>query len=174
MTKSVLELTLEYLPIYTAHVVMDGDPMLEPVTEFRSGYFFLSNFYLTPITYDGYLYPSLEHAFQASKTLNLDERLKIVACETPGQAKRMGKEVTLRSDWEQVKISIMRELLYQKFRDTVLRIRLLETRGRVLIEGNDWGDTFWGQCEGQGLNVLGNLLMEVREHLQSTGMPFAG
>ena len=129
---------------------------------------FLSNYYASPITYEGVEYPTVEHAFQAAKTLDVETRKRIAAMNTPGEAKYMGRCVTLRKDWEQVKFSVMKELLELKFRsNTALALRLLATGDAYLIEGNTWNDTIWGVCNGKGQNNLGKLLMEVRSELDA-------
>jgi ribA/ribD-fused uncharacterized protein len=131
---------------------------------------FLSNFWLCDIydTEDEEVYRSVEHIFQAKKTLDKKERKAIRECATPGQAKKMGKTVTLRADWEQVKIPYMKTFVKQKFvihRD--LLEKLLATGDEELIEGNTWGDDFWGVCNnGIGQNNLGKILMEVRDELR--------
>ena len=136
------------------------------ITEFTGYYRFLSNFYPAPVQYQGMEYPSVEHAFQAAKTDNLQERAAIQKLETPGQAKKAGKSVSLRSDWESVKVSIMDALLQQKFRAGSSLARELEQTGeQELLEGNTWGDTFWGTTlSGRGQNQLGKLLMEIRSN----------
>lgn len=110
--------------------------------------------------------PSLEHAFQAAKTLDPDERRTVRSAAKAGDAKRAGRKVKKREDWDDIRVSMMRELLYQKFNDPQLRQRLLNTGTAELIEGNDWGDVFWGVCRGRGENWLGKLLMEVRDVCQ--------
>jgi ribA/ribD-fused uncharacterized protein len=139
----------------------------EPIYAFRDATEFLSNFYSSPIEYDGTEYPTVEHAFQAAKTLDLNQRAAIQAAPGPSEAKRLGRSADLRPDWEEVKVDIMRELLRVKFSDTTLQEKLLKTGDRVLVEGNTWGDTFWGVCRGKGENHLGLLLMEIRSELQT-------
>lgn len=138
------------------------------IDRFRGKYAFLSNFAPCIVSYDGYKYASVEHAFQAAKTLNPIEREVLALETTPGKAKRAGRLVQLRSDWDEVKVSIMKELLISKFQDNSFGYRdaLINTQDAYLEEGNKWGDTFWGTVEGKGQNVLGNLLMEVRELLK--------
>lgn len=136
--------------------------MSQPIDSFSGVYRFLSNFYPCPIVYEGALYPSLEHAFQAAKTIDGVEREWVRLAPRPGEAKRRGRRVTKRDDWDDIRINVMRELLFQKFNDPQLRQRLLNTGDTQLIEGNDWGDVFWGVCRGHGENWLGKLLMEVR------------
>ena len=134
------------------------------IIRFNSEYVFLSNFYPSPIIIDGIKYPTVEHAYQAAKTIDRREKLAIAATRSPGQAKRMGRKISLRRDWEEVKILTMLELLHLKFRHPVLKDQLLATGDTELIEGNNWGDTFWGVCCGKGSNKLGKLLMLVRRH----------
>lgn len=141
---------------------------MEPIDSFTGEFAFLSNFFPSAIVWGGVSYPTLEHAFQAAKTDRAEERAKILSCPTPGGAKRMGKKVKLRPDWENVKLKVMEELVRQKFADPELKAKLLLTRDRVLIEGNHWNDTFWGVCRGKGRNHLGRTLMKVREELQSS------
>jgi len=122
-----------------------------------------SNFHPSEITYLGLKFPTVEHAFQASKTLVSAEQEAIRIAATPGKAKRLGRKATLRDDWEQLKDGVMRHLLLLKFEDPVLQALLLATGDAVLIEGNDWKDTYWGTCNGEGQNRLGKLLMDVRD-----------
>jgi ribA/ribD-fused uncharacterized protein len=141
------------------------------INKFDGPYAFLSNFYHSPIVYEGLEYPTVEHAFQAAKTLKVSERESIAALPTPGAAKRAGRQVALRKDWEEVKIDVMRECLKEKFKDPVLFASLVATGDEELIEGNYWHDNFWGVCScersnGQGLNQLGKLLMELRAELR--------
>jgi ribA/ribD-fused uncharacterized protein len=119
--------------------------------------------------HDGIEYRTAEHAFQAAKTLDYGDRMRIAACPTPGDAKRLGrdaKKITLRLDWEECKDAIMMEILLMKFTMHVdIRRKLIATAPRRLIEGNTWGDTYWGVVNGVGLNRLGRILMEVRNVL---------
>jgi len=135
---------------------------MEPIISFRGEHFFLSNFYPFPFAWDGVTYPTLEHIYQAGKTADRSLRLAISLAGTPGQAKRLGRGVTLRPDWDRIKLAVMHELLLLKFSDPTLRNLLLDTGDRPLIEGNNRGDKFWGVCDGIGLNWLGTLLMLVR------------
>ena len=138
------------------------------IDSFSGDFAFLSNFFESPIEIEGHAYPTVEHAFQAFKTHNLVERKNIREAETPGKAKRMGRNVGLRPDWESVKIELMLAFITKKFKDPVLKQKLLETGNAELIEGNTWHDTFWGvdSNTGKGKNWLGRLLMEVREEIR--------
>ena len=135
------------------------------IDSFNHLYRFLSNFYPCSVFIlgEGEKYPSVEHAYQASKTADVSERHRILHASTPGKAKKLGQEVLLRSDWDKVKLGIMRELLISKFQNKSLFAKLLNTGDAVLIEGNSWGDDFWGVCTQRGQNHLGELLMELRD-----------
>jgi len=109
-------------------------------------------------------YPSVEHAYQAAKCAKLRDAAIIRQCDSAGMAKRLGKEVELRPDWPKIKLEIMADLLWQKFvLNPELRARLLTTGDRELIEGNTWGDTYWGKCNQVGENHLGRLIMRLRD-----------
>jgi ribA/ribD-fused uncharacterized protein len=138
------------------------------INSFRDDKFFLSNFYLHPIAWNGLIFPASENAFQSEKTLNKLERIPFTLY-SPGRAKRKGKKLILREDWEEIKVPMMFTILLVKFSDPELRDKLLATDGEELIEGNNWHDNFWGACECiecqyiEKLNKLGILLMEVRD-----------
>lgn len=137
------------------------------IDKFDNEFAFLSNFYSSPIVYEGIEYPTVEHAFQAAKTFDFDQRKLIAAADTPGRAKRLGRTVSLRSDWEQVKDGIMEELVRLKFQSsTSLCLQLRSTGEKELIEGNWWNDTYWGVCNGVGRNQLGKTLMKIREEIK--------
>ena len=137
------------------------------ISEFRGPYFFLSNFYETPVKYDSLTYPSSETAFQAAKCLDPKAR-KIFQTMTPKQAKQFGRHVSLRPDWEEVKLQVMADILKNKFENKELRAKLLATESANLVEGNYWHDTFWGVdlATGKGQNHLGKLLMALRTNLK--------
>ena len=134
---------------------------------FEGDYHFLSNFYPSPITYKGLDYPTVEHAFQAQKTGSWRKRFEIRAAPSPGVAKRIGHNMPLRKDWERVKEVVMLDLLRLKFQNRALGVKLILTGNVQLIEGNWWGDRYWGVCEGEGENRLGVLLMWVRRELRN-------
>lgn len=136
---------------------------------------FLSNFYLHRIEVlwahdDGelrtYYAPSNEHGYQALKATNFNDFFKIINCATPGEAKRLGKRIPLRQDWEAAKLPVMRSLCRKKFDINPLMTALLDTGDAELIEGNWWGDTYWGVCKGVGENHLGKILMQIRKELK--------
>jgi ribA/ribD-fused uncharacterized protein len=133
------------------------------INDFSGQFRFLSNFYPCWVNFDGHEYPSVEHAYQAAKTT--DEQLRLMFMEpimTSAEAKKAGRRLKIRPDWEEVKIPIMRDLLREKFKQLKFKELLLSTGNEELVEGNWWGDTFWGVCKGEGQNWLGKLLMEVR------------
>lgn len=138
------------------------------IDSFSGEYAFLSNFYGSPLLVPRLgLVPTLEHAYQGMKSTNAAEQVWVAAASTPVEAKRRGRRVPLREDWDAIRIPIMRDLLSLKFFfDTKLAIQLLATTDNQLVEGNYWGDTFWGVRKGQGLNKLGRLLMSRRSDLR--------
>jgi ribA/ribD-fused uncharacterized protein len=133
---------------------------------------FLSNFYVYPVTVFGCLWQSAEHAYQAQKfTTWPAQYARIKAAETPGKAKKLGRDSGIRKDWEQVKLEVMLEIIRAKFQDADLRRQLFATGDQELREGNHWGDTFWGVCNGRGDNHLGKILMQVRQEIQAEDVP---
>jgi hypothetical protein len=137
------------------------------IAEFKGPYRFLSNFYPARINYLGIMFDTTEHAFQAAKACTRADAIRIASIIKPGDAKRAGKKLELlRPDWEQVKELVMLDVLRLKFQHPDLRRKLLETGTAHLQEGNTWDDTYWGVCDGQGLNRLGVLLMKVRDEVR--------
>lgn len=139
------------------------------ITSFRGEYDFLSNFYICKIRMYGMDFPSVEHAYQAAKSFDPVERDVIRRRPTPGAAKKAGSAIKLRPGWEKMKLGIMDELLRQKFRDPVLMGKLTATYPRKLVEGNTWGDSYWGMAPHSGRwygeNHLGKLLMKIRDEV---------
>ena len=136
------------------------------IREFKGRYRFLSNFWYASVRYEGVCYSSVEHAYQAAKTTDSAEREHVRDAPTAAAAKRAGRYVRLRRDWGAIRLDVMRALLLSKFSDNAdLARKLLDTGDAELVEGNDWGDVFWGKCRGMGENHLGRLLMEVRSVL---------
>lgn len=136
------------------------------INEFRGEYYFLSNFYEAPIEYKGITYTNNESAFQSIKCINEIDR-KQFANLNPSQAKSLGRRVKLRTDWEQIKYSVMYGIVKAKFsQNNDLYEKLVATGEECLEEGNTWGDRFWGTVNGFGENELGKILMRVRAELQ--------
>ena len=139
-----------------------------PIDSFSGEHAFLSNFFPSAIRFEGQTYPTVEHAFQAAKTSDPEERARVRDASTPARAKAVGRRVRLRAEWESVKVAIMTGFVREKFRrDEELRALLLATGERPLVEGNTWNDRFWGVVRGQGKNHLGKILMLVRAELRA-------
>lgn len=135
------------------------------ISELSGAHAFLSNFFPVSVEFEGMTFPSVEHAYVAAKTTSIKSREHIQAMRSPGKAKRYGRHLKLRPDWENIKVRVMEELLRDKFSEDPLRRRLLSTRGYRIEEGNWWNDKFWGVCDGEGQNMLGKLLMKIREEI---------
>jgi ribA/ribD-fused uncharacterized protein len=133
-------------------------------------YFLLSNFGYAPFYWNNKLCRTVEHPYQAAKYSDYPEyQEKIMNIKTPADACRLGQtdEYSIRSDWSEVKLNIMRELLYEKFtQNEDLKELLLETGNSTLIE--DSGSNYYWGCgkNGTGKNWLGVLLMELRDKLR--------
>ena len=138
---------------------------------FRGDKEFLSNFYPSPIlvAYHNLVAPTAEHAFQSMKTYDKKEAKRIISAGTPSEAKRIGRSVNLRDNWEDVKIQVMYKVIREKFKkNDKLGNMLVNTHRHTLIEGNTWHDNYWGDCQCEkcinikGKNILGKILMGVR------------
>lgn len=140
-------------------------PLIRIINLFKGDYSFLSNFYYTPIEYEGLIYKSSEVAYQASKTLDMNIRKQFTTL-TSYLARRSGKNLNLRDDWFTIRKDVMYKILQIKFSNPFLRDMLIKTNNAILIEGNDWGDTFWGVYKNKGENNLGLLLMKLREEIK--------
>ena len=142
------------------------------IDSFQGPYRFLSNFWPAEIVFEDVTYPSVEHAYQAAKTLDIGERKRIANLPTASEAKKEGRKLTKRADWEQVKFHVMEECVRYKFtHHAELKAQLLATGQAELIEGNDWGDKIWGVYQGEGENRLGKILMKIREELRNSPNP---
>ena len=140
------------------------------IKEFKSQYFFLSNFYECPVYYNKLVFCNAEAAFQAQKVIDEKEQYKFINLNA-SQARKLGKTIVLREDWEEVKDNIMYEIVKRKFTvNKELQQKLIDTKDEELVEGNWWHDTYWGvdSKTGIGKNKLGKLLMKVREEVKSS------
>lgn len=134
------------------------------IDQFRGKYYFLSNFYSSPVYYRGMTFRNAEAAFHAQKDRS---RVSEFTRLNPSEAKRLGRQVRLRRDWEDIKDDIMFEVVMAKFGGSqALADALLATGDEKLVEGNTWGDRYWGVCDGKGLNKLGGILERVRDNLR--------
>jgi len=136
------------------------------INEFRGQYFFLSNFYETEVTYRGLTFQNSEAAFQSMKCSQLEQKIKFCTM-SPSKAKSRGRSVKLTPVWENIKDSVMYEVVKAKFEQHEdLKRLLLATGNEPLEEGNQHGDDIWGTVNGVGENKLGKILMRVREELR--------
>ena len=134
------------------------------INSFDGEYDFLSNFYECPILWKGNLYLNSESIYQSYKTL---DNVPFDFTKTTGsQAKKISKKLNVRPDWNKIKFDLMYEICQEKFnQNTDIAQKLMNTGDAILIEGNYWGDTYWGKCNGVGQNNLGKILMKIREEL---------
>jgi ribA/ribD-fused uncharacterized protein len=139
---------------------------VEKILGFRGDFSFLSNFHESIVRFEGESYKTVEHAYQTQKTLDPWSRRLVREASSPGEAKQLGKSVKARSDWEKVKVDIMRQLVKKKFENPFMTPLLLATGDAEIVEVNTWGDDFWGVCRGEGQNILGKILMDVRKELR--------
>lgn len=134
------------------------------ITKFIGEYAFLSNFYECQIKYKTLLFNSAESAFQSCKCKNEEDKIKFTTL-SPVESKKYGKRIQLIDNWDTLKNSFMTDIVYNKFNQNLsLKYKLLETYPLNLIEGNKWNDTYWGICNGRGLNILGKILMNTRKY----------
>lgn len=150
------------------------------IDSFRGDYAFLSNFYPSPLKVsfsafvgDSFLLPTAEHMFQSAKvefcTLSSQEKFNwlrdLANTSDPKHAKQLGKSISIDVQaWNKASYRMMEQVLTYKFAiHSELRELLLETGDATLIEGNTWGDMLWGQVDGVGQNLLGKILMDIRE-----------
>jgi ribA/ribD-fused uncharacterized protein len=143
--------------------------MLNTNHAFTGEYLFLSNMFLVPIVYRGRVYGSSEAAYQAQKCSREEDKNQFMFAK-PHDAKKIGRALERRPDFEDLKVQFMREILTVKFRIPELRAMLLATGDMELVEANYWKDFFWGVCKGEGQNLLGKLLMEIREAIRKGKM----
>lgn len=143
------------------------------IDNFDSGkYSFLSNFYDSEVMYEGKVYPTSEHMFQAYKAKDIEMRSWVRNAPGPGIAKSRGQRVDMRDDWKEIRQMIMSKAVKLKFQQNAEIMELLiDTGDQLLIEGNTWHDNIWGDCycprctDIEGQNLLGKILMEVREEM---------
>lgn len=148
---------------------------LNTIKQFKGDYEALSNFSECQIRMGGVYYPSVEHAYQAAKTIDKKEReLFLNDNVTAGRAKRIGRTITIREEWDDIKVSVMRELCRQKYNIPKYQQILLLTGDALIQEGNNWNDLFWGVDlqSGVGNNNLGKILMAIRSDLQNPPKKF--
>lgn len=138
---------------------------MNKIEHFTGEYRWLSNFWPVNIKMGKISYPSVENAYQAAKEMQFENRAKYTTC-SPAEAKQFGKKANIDKRWDKFKLLIMEELISKKFENPELREKLLATGDSILIEGNNWGDGFWGVCNGVGENHLGRILMRTRDKIR--------
>lgn len=139
------------------------------IESFQGDYRWLSNFWPAEVEYEGLTYPTVEHAYQAAKfAAESGLRQEIRGHPSPGRAKRTARTFVdlMLPDYGERKVEVMEALLRQKFSLPHLRALLEATGDEEIVEGNTWGDVFWGVCKGKGKNHLGQLLMKIRGEMQ--------
>ena len=136
--------------------------------QFKGEYAWLSNFAPVEIEYEGRTYPSLEHAYQAARSIDPSWKDYCASGVSSGNVKRKSKNIIYSADWMEVRVAVMKELCIKKYADPDYKAKLLATGSLEIIEGNTWGDTFWGVDirTGEGLNILGKIIMEIRSSLE--------
>jgi len=146
------------------------------INNFKDEHAFLSNFYPMRLDINGVTYDSVEHFYQSKKTIDSKDKLLIIEARTASIAKKLGRHIVLRGDWDEIKDSVMMEALKVKFDKPFYGLgrKLCLTYPFELIEGNNWHDNYWGmcyckKCQGKGQNKLGKMLMEVRKTLVFAG-----
>lgn len=136
------------------------------INSFRGEYFYLSNMYPCKVRYDGLEFRCAEAAFQAAKLENREERVRFTFMDGY-ESKREGRKVKLRSNWNNIRFNIMGKILFNKFiGNPDIALKLIRTGDEILVEGNNWGDKYWGVVNGVGENNLGMLLMRLRKYLK--------
>lgn len=147
---------------------------MQAIDSFNGYYRWLSNFFPSVVWYDGVLYYTVEHAYQAAKLKDSKLRNEVRLKDSPGGAKNFVRELldtdpSLRVDnWELISLDTMEFLLRQKFSGNLFSKRLEATQDRPLVEGNSWHDNFYGMCKCSACkplikcNHLGKLLMQIR------------
>jgi len=147
------------------------------IDSFSGRWRFLSNFHPCTIEFQGIKYPTVEHYYVAMKIKTdqqldgknitlIDCREMISRIKDPAKVKQLGKVLKLRKDWDKIKLDTMLWGVREKFKDKDLRQLLIDTSEHEIVEGNNWGDKFWGVCGGVGENHLGKILMKVRKEIR--------
>ena len=138
------------------------------ITEFQNEYRWLSNFAPVKIKLYGLEFPSVEHAYMSAKSDDVEWK-KFCSNQNnkAGDVKRQSRNITLKKDWNEIKLEVMANCIKQKFNTEPYRTKLLETGTQHIQEGNRWNDKFWGVClkTNKGENHLGRLIMDVRSAL---------
>lgn len=135
------------------------------IDKFKGEYEFLSNRFLCRFEWQGLEYGSAEAAYQASKCRDESER-KVFAYCSPDKAALKGRDIVPSPDWENARLSTMESIIRAKFEQhPILMRKLKETGNRLLINGNNKHETYWGidLYSWQGENHLGKIIMNIRD-----------
>lgn len=134
---------------------------------FRNEYWFLSNMYPCKIRVNGLEFKCAEACFQSFKTTDTELRAKFQHLNG-FEAKKLGKKIKLRPDWNDIRLEVMRRVVYAKFhQNPELQKLLADVQGWCIVEDNTWHDTFWGKCDGVGENWLGCILTAIRTYVRN-------
>lgn len=147
---------------------------MERIDKFDGEFRFLSNFQPAPFFFNFRTWATAEHAYQSSKTREVGDIEWVRSSPSAGVAKRRGgtrgengRLITVRENWKEIRVAIMRRIVFEKFlQNPDLCAKLLATEDALLVEGNWWRDFFWGVCNGVGENKLGKILMETRDNFK--------
>lgn len=134
------------------------------IKEFENEYRFLSNFFEEKVVYENIEWASSEAAYQAAKFIDPEIKKQFINL-SPDKSKKLARKLSgqIRKDFHDIKYGIMYDIVLAKFsQHEYLKEKLINTGNEELIEGNWWGDIYWGVCNGSGQNNLGKILMDIR------------
>ena len=144
---------------------LNPDDFPDVISSFKGEYDFLNNRYGCSFVWQGIRYNNVESAFHASKYTDESER-KILSRMSADKAVKKSMECTQSIEWEESKLNIMESILLAKFdQNPSLKKSLIETEGRILINGNNKHETYWGVdlYSWIGENHIGKILMTIRD-----------
>ncbi len=139
------------------------------IERFRGKYGFLSNFAEVDVTMDGLVFPSVEHAYIAAKSDDMEwKKLCAEGTYEAGALKKISKGIEIVDDWDNKRRTVMIDLLYQKYNQEPYLSMLLDTGDEEIQEGNYWNDKYWGVClkTNEGENILGKIIMHIRNDMK--------
>jgi ribA/ribD-fused uncharacterized protein len=146
--------------------------MNDDIRIFSGEFDYMSNFYFSKTVIGKFIYDTVEHYFQSRKAVTDREEREIRETSTPGKAKRMGRKIKIRADWEKIKYDVMFigvKFKFEQHPDIAKKLKV--TGDRLIVEGNNWHDNIWGDCHCPkcehiiGKNLMGKILMEIRKEL---------
>ena len=145
---------------------------MKDILEFQNEHRWLSNFAPVKVMFNGLIFPSVEHAYVAAKFDDINLQKEVQKLPNAGDAKRFGRKNkdAVAKDFDEVKVTIMKKLLMQKYNQAPYRAKLIATGDCLIQEGNYWNDAFWGVCKGKGENNLGKIIMAIRADLKVAGV----